>query len=71
MNEVQEKIMANIDAAGGSCDWDTAIAGLSYPERQGALVQVRAMKRQGLINRVVAVNPETGLPELTISKVVA
>jgi len=70
MNETQAKIMANIEAAGGTANWDTAINGLSYPERQGALSQVRAMQKAGLVNRVVAVNPDSGQPELTISKVV-
>jgi len=69
MNETQQKIMTNVENAGGSCDWDTAIDGLSYPEQQGALTQVRAMQKAGLVNRVVAVNTDTKQTELTIVKV--
>lgn len=60
MNEVQEKIVNAIRAAGGSCDWDTAIADLAYPERQSALPAVRALQQQGVLKREVKFIPNVG-----------
>lgn len=61
MTEIQQKIIDAVSNAGGECDWDTAIAGLDYPERRRALDEVRVLKQAGLIERIVAFTPNVGV----------
>jgi len=70
MNEVQIAIMRNVQDAGGTCDWDTAIAGLSHGDSQRAMVHIRDLEKQNLLKRVVMLNPDTHTVQFTLTTVV-
>jgi SOS-response transcriptional repressor LexA len=66
MTVTQEKIVNVVNANNGSASWKNIMDGLDYQERQRALGEIRALEATGTIRRVVAVNPDTNQPELTI-----
>jgi SOS-response transcriptional repressor LexA len=66
MTVTQEKIVNVVNANNGSASWKNIMDGLDYRERQRALGEIRALEATGTIRRVVAVNPDTNQPELTI-----
>jgi len=66
VNETQTKILGAVNAANGKATWQNIIDALDYPERQRAMNETRALEKMGHVKRVVAVNPESGIPELTI-----
>lgn len=69
MNELQQKIVNAVDAAGGKATWPQIMDALEYPERQRGLENVRALEKMDVLLRVLQRNPDTGKMELTISKV--
>lgn len=71
MTVIQEKIVAAVDKANGSASWSDIMDALDYPERQRALHEIRPLEKEGILNRVVSRNPETGKTAFVINRVVA
>jgi hypothetical protein len=67
MTTQQETILNTVTQNGGSCDWNTLIEAVAYPDRQSALSDVRVLEKSGHLKRVVARNPDTGVAGLTIN----
>lgn len=61
MNELQQKIVSSVEAAGGSIGWDALIAPLDYREQQRVLPEVRALEAQKVLKRNVVSNPDGGV----------
>lgn len=69
MNELQEKIVAIVDANDGSVSWPILMDGLDYPERQQAMTNVRVLDQAGILKRIVVWNPATGKNTFTVDRV--
>lgn len=69
MTTQQQTILDAVTQAGGSCDWNTLIAAVAYPDRQMALSDVRVLEGEGHLQRVLAKNPANGKVELSINLV--
>lgn len=67
MTTQQQTILDAVTQSGGSCDWNTLIAAVEFPDRQSALSDVRVLEGTGHLKRVLAKNPESGKVELTIN----
>ncbi len=69
MTPQQEQIMVTVRSNGGSIDWTTLIDSVDHVDRQKALSNVRVLEGEGMLERVVAKNPDNGKPELSINLV--
>ena len=69
MNELQEKILSEVDKAGGSISWVNLMIPLSHREQQSAMENVRVLEAEKILNRHVRRDDSTGKMIFTVDRV--
>lgn len=69
MDEVKAKILAVLDANGGSTDWNTVKAALDYREQRMMPNALRALKADGIAQKQNRWNKDTKQVEFRVFRI--
>lgn len=66
MDELIQEIVAILQSNGGEMTWEELLNAIDYPKRGRVMNAVRAAKKAGTLERVLAFDAETGLQPLKV-----